>query len=63
MCIPGSDKNKMIACFVPIIDEDVFVGGTVLHEAAVSPNKKKATKFCLTVFSINFKVTIDFPAL
>jgi hypothetical protein len=31
--------------FIPVTDEQIFV----VNEAAVSPNTKKATKFCLTV--------------
>jgi hypothetical protein len=39
------DKTKMASCFVSVADEEIFV----LNEAAVSPNTKKAAKFCLTV--------------
>ena len=38
-------KNKMASRFVPVTEEQIYV----LNEAAVSPNAKKATKFCLTV--------------
>ena len=38
------DKNKMASSFVPGTDEQTFV----LNEAAVSPETKKVTKFCLT---------------
>jgi hypothetical protein len=41
--LPG--KTKMASHFIPVTDEQIFV----VNEAAVSPNTKKATKFCLTV--------------
>jgi hypothetical protein len=39
------DKIKMASRFVLVTDEQMFVQ----NEAGVSPNTKKATKFCLTV--------------